>query len=184
MILHPWQFLLIALAGWVNREQLAIVGYLQEENRVLREQWGKKRLRFSDAQRRSLAAKAKAVGRKALQKVGCIVTPDTLLRWYRLLIARKYDGSAQRGPGRPRKPEDIREVIVRMARENVSWGYTRIQGALRNLGHTVGRTTVRRVMLEQGLDPAPQRGKGMSWKTFLQIHMEQIAAADFFTVES
>jgi len=123
MILHPWQFLLIALAGWVNREQLAIIEYLQEENGVLREQLGKKRLRFSDAQRGSLAARAKAIGRSELQKLGCIVRPETLMGWYRLLIARKYDGSAQRGLGRPRKPEDIREVIVRMARENVSWGY-------------------------------------------------------------
>lgn len=114
MILYPWQFLLIALAGWVNREQLAIIEYLMAENRVLREQLGKKRLRFTDDQRRSLAAKAKAIGRKALKQFGCIVTPDTLLRWFRLLIARKYDGSAKRGPGRPPKSEDIRALIVRM----------------------------------------------------------------------
>jgi len=71
-----------------------------------------------------------------------------------------------------------------MAGENVSWGYTRIQGALKNLGHIVGRTTVRRIMLENGLDPAPQRKKSMSWKTFLQMHMDQLAAADFFTIEA
>ena len=114
---------------------------------------------------------------------GCIVTPDTLLRWYRQLIAQKYDGSAKRGVGRPSKPKDVRELVVRMANENVGWGYTRIQGALANLGHEIGRTTVRRIMIENGLDPAPQRKKGMSWKDFLKIHWDQITAADFFTIE-
>jgi len=123
------------------------------------------------------------IGRKALEKFGCIVTPDTLLRWYRQLIAQKYDGSAKRGPGGPPKSKDIKELIVQMASENVSWGYTRIAGAMKNLGYDVGRTTVRRIMLENGLDPAPQRKKGMPWKTFLQTHMDQLAAADFFTIE-
>ena len=162
MILYPWQFLLIALSDWVNREQLAIIEYLVVENRVLREQLGKKRLRFTDDQRRNLAAKAAAIGRKALEKVGCVVSPDTQLRWYRLLIARKYDGSAKRGPGRPPTSGDIRALIIQMARENASWGYTRIQGALKNLSHDVARTTVQRIMLENGLDPArrnPQRAR-------------------------
>jgi len=178
MILNPWQFLLIALAGWINREHLAIIEYLAAENRVLRDQLGKKRLRFSDDQRRNLAAKAKSIGRKALERFGCIVIPDTLLRWYRQLIARKYDGTTKRGQGRPQKPDDVRELVLRMAGENVSWGYTRIAGAMKNLGYEVGRTTVRNIMLETGLDPAPQRKKGMSWKTFLQTHMNQLAAAD------
>jgi hypothetical protein len=118
------------------------IHYLREENRVLREQLGGKRLRFNDDQRRRLAARAKGLGRKLLQEVATIVTPETLLAWHRRLIAQKYDGSRQRGRGRPRKPEEIEALVVRMAKENRSWGYRRIQGALANLGHQVGRGTI------------------------------------------
>jgi|GEM_PF-2109850 len=96
------QFLLFIFAGWVNRHQQAVIEYLQAENQSLREQLGKKRIRWTDAQRRRLAEKAKAIGRSALRQLGTVVTPDTLLRWYRNLVAAKYDGSKQRGPGRPR----------------------------------------------------------------------------------
>ena len=91
MLNTPWQMILVALAGWITRQQLAVIEYLKEENRVLREQLGKRRLRFTDDQRRRLAAKGKALGRKALGEIGCIVTPDTILRSHRRLIARKYD---------------------------------------------------------------------------------------------
>jgi len=101
------QFLLFTFAGWVNRHQQAVIEYLQAENQALREQLGKQRIRWTDAQRRRLAAKAKAIGRAALQKLGTVVTPDTLLRWYRQLVAAKYDGSKQRGPGRPPTKLDI-----------------------------------------------------------------------------
>jgi len=187
MIIHTWQLLVAAVAGWVNKEQRDVIAYIMEENKVLKERLtvalGGRRLLLTDDQRRRLAAKAKVIGRKMLREVGCIFTPDTILRWYRELVAMKYDGSAKRGVGRPRKPRDVRDLIVRMARENLSWGYTRILGALKNLGHRIGRTTVRNVMLEHGLDPSPQRAKGMSWAEFLAAHWEQIAAADFFTVE-
>ena len=109
------QLILLALAGWVNREQLTVIDYLKEENRVLRELHGKRRLRFTDEQRRRLAAKGKAVGRRALREIGSIVTPDTILRWHRRLVARKYDGSKKRGPGRPRVMVEIRALAVRMA---------------------------------------------------------------------
>ena len=100
-ILHPWQRLLVGGAGWISRQQLDVIAYLKEENRILREQMGKRRFRFTDDQRRSPAAKAKHLGCKALRELATIVTPDTLLRWHRQLIARKYDGSGHRGPGRP-----------------------------------------------------------------------------------
>jgi len=124
------QVVLFALAGWVNRHQQAVIEYLQAENQSLREQLGKKRIRWTDVKRRRLAAKAKAVGRSALAALGTIVTPDTLLRWYRNLVAAKYDGSKKRGPGRPRTKQDITEIIVQLARENPTWGYTRLRGAL------------------------------------------------------
>jgi hypothetical protein len=114
----PFQFLLVTLAGWVNRGRQDVIGYLQEENRVLREHLGSRRLHFTDAQRRRLANKAKAIGRQTLSGIGPVVTPDTLLRWYRTLIARKYDGSRAGKVGRPRTPVDIEQLIVRMASSN------------------------------------------------------------------
>jgi transposase InsO family protein len=177
------QFLMLIFAGWVNRSQQDAIEYLQEENRVLREQLGRKRSLFTDGQRRRLAAKAKAIGRKRLFEIGTLVTPDTLLRWYRRLIAKKYDGSTTRKPGRPKTAAEIEQLIIRMARDNPRWGYTRIRGALRNLGHEIGRNTIKRILLESGIDPAPLRKKSMSWATFLKAHWGAIAATDFFSVE-
>jgi transposase InsO family protein len=169
--------------GWIQRRQLAAIEYLRAENQVLREQLGARGLRLTNAQRRRLAVKGRLLGRKGLQELASIVTPETILRWYRELIARKYDGTAKRGPGRPRKAPDIAELVQRMARENPRWGYTRIVGAMKNLGHEVGRNTVKRMLAEAGISPAPERRRCMSWKTFLRAHWEAIAAADFFTVE-
>ena len=156
---------------------------MSEENRVLREQFKGQRLRFTDNQRRRRAAKGKALGRKVLREVCTLVTPETILLWYRTLIARKYYGSAKRGPGRPPVQESIQELVVRLAKQNVSWGYGRIQGALQNLGRTVSRSTIARTLKAHGIEPAPQRHKGMSWATFLKSHWEVLAATDFFTVE-
>jgi transposase InsO family protein len=177
------EFLMLIFAGWVNRSQQDVIEYLQEENRVLREQLGGKRLLFTDRQRRRLAAKAKAIGRKGLFEFSTLVTPDTLLRWYRRLIANKYDGSRNRTVGRPRTAAEIEELILQMARQNSTWGYTRIRGALYNLGHDIGRNTIKRILLDNGLDPAPLRGRTMSWETFLKAHWGAIAATDFFSVE-
>ena len=132
------QFLLLVLAGRIKRHQQAVITYLQAENQSLRGQLGKKRIRWTDTQRRRLAEKARAIGRSTLASVCTIVTPDTLLRWYRNLVAAKYDGSKDRGPGRPGTKPIIAKLVARMAREDPSWGYTRIRGALFNLGHDVG----------------------------------------------
>ncbi len=176
-------FLLLTISGWVNRRQLTAIEYLREENRVLLEQLGGKCPRLTDSQRKRLAIKGKALGRRGLQELASIVTPGTILGWYRKLVAAKYDGSAKRGCGRPRTDDAVRELVLRFARENPSWGYTRIVGAMANVGHDLGRNTVKRMLLEAGLNPAPQRGKSMSWRTFLRAHWGAIAAADFFTVE-
>ena len=177
------QFLMLIFAGWVNRSQLEVIAYLKEENRVLHEQLGNKRLLFTDAQRRRLAAKAKLVGRRGLFEIDTLVTPDTLLRWYRTLIAQKYDGSAVRRSGRPKTADKIQKLIVQMARDNPGWGYTRIRGAIYNLGHDIGRNTIKRTLFDNGIDPAPLRDKAMSWKTFLSAHWGAISATDFFSVE-
>ena len=124
------QFLLLVLAGWVNRQQQDVIDYQQEENRVLRAGLRGKRLSLSDDDRRRLAVKAQAWGREALAQIASVATPATLLRWYRHLIAAKYDGSKNRSPGRPPTAKDIRELIVRVARENPTWGYTRLRGAV------------------------------------------------------
>ena len=99
--LSPLQLVVMAMAGWMNERQKQVIEYLQEENRILREQTDKRRLRFSDDQRRRLAVKAKVLGRKTLTELDTLVMPDTLLNWHRKLIAEKYDGSAKRRPGRP-----------------------------------------------------------------------------------
>jgi hypothetical protein len=123
------------------------------------------------------------VGRAGLRQIATIGTPDTILRWYRQLVAQKYDGSRKRGPGRPRTGVDIAALIVRMANENPRWGYTRIRGALSVLGMFVGRSTIQRVLADHGIEPAPERGKHTRWSTFLRAHWGAIAATDFFSVE-
>ena len=176
---------LVALAGWINRQQQDVIEYLREEVRVLRELQGKPRLRFSDDQRRRLAQKAKRIGLSGLKEVAAIVSPQTLLAWHRKLIARKYDSSGhlRRRVGRPPTAEDLKALVLKMAEENRGWGYTRIQGALSNLGHVVGRGTVAGILKGAGMEPAPERGKGTSWAEFLRAHWEVLGAADFFTVE-
>src|ERR1700680_2162810 len=103
-VVDPFRFILIAVGGWMNQHQLQIIDYLREENRVLREQLGERRVRFNDDQRRRLAMRAKGLGRKILREVATLVTPETLLAWHRKLIANKYDGTSRRRPGRRRPP--------------------------------------------------------------------------------
>ena len=182
-LLDPFRLLLTSLAGWMNQRHLQTIDYLREENRVLREQLGDRRLRLTNEQRRRLAAQAKGLGRSVLAEVATIVTPETLLAWHRRLIAQKYDGSASRRPGRPRTRGEVEALIVRMAEENRDWGYRRIQGALSNLGHEIARSTIAEILQRHGIEPAPERNRKTSWKEFLTRHWELIVAADFFTVE-
>jgi putative transposase len=123
------QVLLVTLAGWVNRHPQHVIEYLIEENPVLKGQLKGRRLRLTDDQRRRLAAKDRRLDRRVLRQVATIVTPDTILRWHRQLIARKWTFTPTR-PGRPRIMQEISSLILRMAMENSTWGYTRIQGAL------------------------------------------------------
>ena len=178
------RFLILTAAGWVNRHQEDVIDYLREENRVLREQLGPRPLRLTDAQRRRLAVRGQKLGRRILAQVAGIVTPDTILRWYRRLIARKYDGrqrpptsrpadNATRG-GRPRGANGGQESTV---------GVPRIRGALANLGHDIARNTVKQILRDHGIEPAPERARRTPWKAFLQAHWDGLAACDLFTVE-
>jgi len=180
--MNPLLLVVTCFAGWMNRHEQVVNEHLQEEVRVLQEQL-RRGPRFNDDQRRRLALKAKTVGRKGLQRVASIVTPDTLLGWHRRLIARKHDSSKVRKPERPRTAGDPRELIVRMARESRSWGYTRIQRALRNLGHEVGRGTVAEMLKSAGLEPAPERMNRTTWKECPRAHWKVLTATDFFDVE-
>ena len=177
-------FLLMVVSGWVHRHQLIVIEFLQAENRMLKERLRGKLIRFTDAERTLLARKAKAVGRKALLELDTIVSPDTLMRWHRRLVSQKWDFSKRRGPGRPGIMREISQLIVRMAQDNPGWGYTRIQGALGNLGHKVGRGTVSNVLKANGIEPAPERGKHIRWSTFLKAHWKVFSASDFFSVDS
>ena len=170
-------------AGWINRHQQAVISYQKEEIKVLREMLGDKRLPFTDGQRRRLALKSRALSRSALKELGPLVTPNTLCRWFRKYAGAKYDSSGQRRLGRPPKPEYIRELVVRAAKENTNWGYTKIRDVMYSLGHEIGRTTVRRILTEDGIEPAQERRKDMPWATFLKAHWGAIAAMDFFHVE-
>jgi putative transposase len=179
----PLAFFLRLFSGWVNRQQQAVIDYLLEENRILCAERGSRRLRLTDDQRRRLAVKGKVLGRHHLGDIAGIVTPDTILRWYRRLVAKKYDGSKQRAPGRPRTKPDIAALVVRMANENPTWGYTRIRGGLKNLGREVARNTIKAILKDHGIEPAPERRTKTPWTTFLAAHWDGLAAADFFTVE-
>ena len=130
----PLAFFILLCSGWVNRQQQAVIDYLLEENRVLRAAPAPRRFRLTDDQRRRLAVKGKVLGRRRLAAVAGIVTPDTILRWYRRLVAAKYDGSMKRRPGRPCTKPDIAALVVQLANENPTWGYTRIRGGLNSLG--------------------------------------------------
>ena len=124
------------------------------------------------------------LGRKALEQVAQIIRPETILGWYRRLVAKKFDGSKNRSPvGRPNTDSSIEELILKMARENRSWGYRRIVGALSNLGYEASHQAVGNVLERHGLLPAPDRERKTSWREFIRTHTEVLAAVDFFTAE-
>ena len=146
-VLHPWQLYLVILSGWIHRQQQEVIEYLRTENQVLKEKLGTKRILLSDDQRRRLAAKGKILGRKRLEEVGTLFTPDTILRWHRMLVAKKYDYSERRQKvGRPVLAKEVVHLVLRIARENPSWGYDRIAGAVQNLGHGISDQSVGNIL--------------------------------------
>ena len=178
-----WARLLSFVTGLVNQELLLRNEYLAAENRILRAHLPV-RLRLSDAERSTLAEIAKRLGRKALKDIARVAKPDTLFAWYRRLVAQKFDGSRRRRyPGRPRVSPEVEALVVRVARENRSWGYDRIAGALANLGHEVSDRTVGNILRRHDLAPAPERSRTTTWKEFIKSHTDVLVGADFFTVE-
>src|SRR6187399_1301248 len=180
---NKWARLLAYVTGLVNQKLLLQNEYLAAENRILRAHLPA-RMRLSDPERSTLAEIGKRLGRAALQQVACVAKPDTILAWYRRLIARKFDGSQSRSyPGRPRTSAEVEDLVVRLARENSGWGYDRIAGALANLGHGISDQTVGNILRRHDIAPAPQRSQTTTWKEFIGRHAEVLAGTDFFTVE-
>jgi transposase InsO family protein len=181
---NKWARLLAYVSGLVNQRLVLQCEYLAAENRILRSHLPQ-RLRLTNPQRSTLAEIEKRLGRRQLAEVACVAKPETILAWYRRLVARKFDGSKSRSdhPGRPRVAAAVEALIVRMAKENSGWGYDRIAGALANLGHKVSAQTVGNTLKRYGIAPVPQRKQTTTWKEFIQAHMAVLAGADFFTVE-
>ena len=178
-----WARILAYITGTVDQELLLRNEYLAAENRILKAQL-KTPLRLTDAERMALAEIAHRLGRKALEDVANTAKPDTIMGWYRRLIARKFDGSkSRRYPGRPRIDAEIEQLVVRMAKENSDWGYDRIVGAMANLGYRLSDQTVGNILQRHGIPPAPERKRTTTWADFIRAHMAVLAGTDFFSVE-
>jgi putative transposase len=178
-----WARILAYVTGTVDQELLARNEYLAAEIRILKAQL-QGRLKLSDAERAMLGEIGHRLGRKALAEVATVARPDTILAWYRNLVARKFDGSkARRGPGRPRLAREVEQLIVRMASENRDWGYDRIVGALANLGYVISDQAVGNILRRHGLPPAPERKRAITWSVFIRSHLALLAGTDFFTAE-
>jgi putative transposase len=178
-----WTQLLVYISGSVEEELLLRIEYLVAENRILRDQI-KGRVKLRDTERQTLAAIGKKLSKQALEEVASIVKPDTILAWHRKLVAQKFDGSRHRQSlGRPRVDPELEDLVLRIARENRSWGYDRIQGALAHLGYHISDQTVGNILKRHGVQPAPERMKTTTWKEFLRSHLDVLVATDFFTTE-
>ena len=171
------------IGGHVDEELLKRNEYLAAENEILRSKI-EGRLLFTDDERRRLAVLGKNLGRKALAEIGPVFKPETILGWFRELIAKKFDSSkVPRKPGRPMIDIKIERLVLKIARENSCWGYDRIVGALANLGYKVSDQTVGNILRRYGIPPAQGRNRGMAWSDFLELHRDVIVACDFFTAE-
>src|SRR3981189_564490 len=178
-----WARILAYVTGTVDQELLARNEYLTVENRIIKAQL-KGRLKLSDAERGVLGEIGHRLGQKALPDIATAAQPETILGWYRKLVARKFDGSkARRGPGRPRIKREVEQLIVRMASENRDWGYDRIAGSLVNLCYKISDQTVSNVLRRHGLPAAPERKRTTTWAAFIRTHVALLAGTDFFTAE-
>ncbi len=178
----PWKRMLAYITGSVNEDLLHRIEYLIEENRVLRNQLDK-RVHLTDSERRALAEKAIALG-KLMADTVTIVKPQTILKWHRTLVARKFDGSRfRKRQGRPPTKTEVEKLVVRLARENPSWGYDRIAGAIHNLGHRITDQTIGNILQRNDLGPSPERRRNTTWASFICQHRDVLWASDFFTTD-
>ena len=175
-----WKKLLGSITTSVDQELRLRNEYLATENRLLRQQITG-RVPLTDSDRKVLTEIGQQLGKQALEELATIAKPDTILAWYHKYVEQKGDSSQRRtSVGRPRIDQEVEDLVVRMAQENRSWGYDRIEGALANLGYTLSDQTVGNILKRHGILPAPQRKKTVTWREFIRIHMEVLGAADFF----
>jgi transposase InsO family protein len=178
-----WKTLLAYISGSVDEELLLRNEFLVAENRIWRDQI-KGRVQLSDAERQTLAEIGVKLGKQALEEVANIVKPDTILGWHRKLAVEKFDGSKQRKyPGRPRVDKELEDWVVKLAKENRSWGYDRIVGALADLGYDISDQTVGNILKRRGIPSAPERKKTTTWREFIRSHMDVLWVTDFFSTE-
>jgi hypothetical protein len=176
-----WKKLLGSVTESVDEELRLRNAYLVAENRILRQQING-RVPLTDSDRKALAELGQQLGKKALAEIATVAMPDTILAWHRQCADPKVDPStAPKSVGRPRIDKAVEELVLRMARENRSWGYDRIVGALANLGYTLSDQTVGNILKRHGIPPAPQRQQTLPWREFIRIHMDMLLTTDFFT---
>jgi putative transposase len=176
-----WKQLLASITGSVDEELHLRNAYLKAENRILRNQI-KGRVQLTDAERKTLAEMGQKLGKKALEEVATIAQPDTILAWHRTLMAQMCDRSPpSKSGGRPRMDQELEALVVRMARENRSWGYDRIVGAVANLGYRISDQTVGNILKRHAIPPAPERTKTLTWQEFICMHMAVLGATEFFS---
>lgn len=176
-----WKQLLASITGSVDEELRLRNAYLTAENRILRNHI-KGRVQLTDAERNTLAEMGQKLGKKALEEVATIAQPDTILAWHRTLMAQTCERSPPRkSVGRPRMDQELEALVVRMARENRSWGYDRIVGAVANLGYRISDQTVGNILKRHDIPPAPERTKTLTWREFIRMHIAVLGATEFFS---
>jgi len=181
-----WITLATCLAYCIDKELYKAIDYLREQVRVLVEHQEKqnKRIRLNNGQRMRVAAKAKRLSRKMLEQCTELFTPDTIMRWFRELIAQKYDGSQNRtSPGRPQIGQEIVNLVIRFKEENPRWGYQKITDQIVYLGYKISKSSVKNILIENGYDPEPDLTVRSTWHEFIKSHWDVLAACDFFTIE-
>jgi putative transposase len=181
-----WITLVTYLAYCIDKELYKAIDYLREQVRVLLEQQEKqnKRILLTNSQRMRVAAKAKRLSRKMLEQFTVLFTPDTVLGWFRRLIADKYDGSKNRKTvGRPMISQEVIDLVIKFRKENPRWGYQKITGQIVYLGYKISKSSVKNILIENGYDPEPDLTVRSTWHEFIQSHWDVLSACDFFTIE-
>jgi putative transposase len=181
-----WLALVTCLAYCIDKELYRAIDYLREQVRVLVEHQEKldKRIRLTNSQRMRVAAKAKRLRRRILEQCTELFTPDTIMRWFRELVAQKYDGSRNRTfPGRPQIGQEIVNLVIQFKKENPRWGYKKIRDQIVYLGYEISKSSVKNILIENGYDPEPDLTVRSTWHEFIKSHWDILAACDFFTIE-
>lgn len=178
-----WKKLLEAASESLNEHMRLRNDYLAAENRILRNQIDG-RVQLTDSERKELAALGAQLGKKALSEIATIAKPETIRAWNRKFTDQPVDNSERpKFVGRPRVDQEVEDWVLRMARENRSWGYDRIQGSLKHLGYTISDQTVGNVLKRHGISPAPERKKTVTWREFIRSHWDVFVATGFFGSE-